>query len=57
MPPLHRRPAALGPMPIAKMPRRLHKPADESPLAGLERFIRNHFLAPKPTHANPEKPK
>jgi hypothetical protein len=48
MPPAYKRPAALGAMPASRMPRRLKRPADESPLAGLERFVRNHFLAPKP---------
>jgi hypothetical protein len=48
MPPAYKRPAALGAMPASRMPRRLKRPADESPLGGLERFVRNHFLAPKP---------
>jgi hypothetical protein len=33
----------LGPMRPEQMPRRLVKPADESPIAGLMRFVDRHF--------------
>jgi hypothetical protein len=36
----------LGPMRPERMPKRLDKPADESPLAGLTRFMRRHFAEP-----------
>jgi hypothetical protein len=29
-----------------QMPKRLHKPSDESPIAGLDRFMRRHFGKP-----------
>jgi hypothetical protein len=37
---------ALGPMRPEQMPRRLVKPADEPPTAGLWRFVKRHFDRP-----------
>lgn len=56
-PPDYKRPAALGPMPAAKMPRKLRRPSLESPLDGLARFLKHHWAAPKLAPASPEKSK
>ena len=45
---LERVPAPLGPMKGGQMPRKLHRPAEESPFAGLARFMRRHFADPTP---------
>lgn len=44
---IERLPVALGPTAPNKMPRKLVRPADEAFSAGLARFLKHHWAAPK----------